>query len=619
MAMVIQHNAQAQMALGELNKNVTKVGRLLGKVSSGQKINSAQDDASSYVISEKMREQIRTLLQDNENAQNGSALFKIAEGGIDSIVEELRNLKELAINSANDTNTDVDRLTIQKVFNQKMANINDIATQTEYNTKKLLDGTWGLGEVEEVLEEPTEPVTKISASGNYTIDSDGVYVLPSGYSGTVTVNAKNVKITQADSETSLTNVSIVGPEGGNANLWIEDLNITYNAGNILKFQGKGNILTAKGTNIFNGTGSYAVVNIGGGLAIRGEDEKKNSLTINHRGTGAGIGGDYEETVGELSIAKGVNLYSSGSCGASIGSGKTGVIGNITIYKDATISINAQEWGAGIGSGETGGKAGIIKIASSAAITISAKQGAGIGSGAFSYTTQTVKQIILGNGFDTSKITHSGAINDGQNIGKGYNSTGPVSVSHQDFDNDIDFNTTTKYMNPLKIHHGPKANQATNFYINDMHTKSLGTGDLIDDSGMPLNEEDLERYDALSYDEDLQNDWLTTLSLAQDKTLDDVDVITKRNANIAIRVIDGAIDYALNEATRIGSYLQRLDYTDANLVTMNENIQAAESTIRDADMAKEMTEYTKFNVLQQSAQAMLAQANQNSSGVLSLLQ
>lgn len=76
---------------------------------------------------------------------------------------------------------------------------------------------------------------------------------------------------------------------------------------------------------------------------------------------------------------------------------------------------------------------------------------------------------------------------------------------------------------------------------------------------------------------------------------------------------------LNEATQVGSYLQRLEYTDVNITTMGENIQSAESTIRDADMAKEMTEYTKFNVLTQSAQAMLAQANQNSSGVLSLLQ
>ena len=70
---------------------------------------------------------------------------------------------------------------------------------------------------------------------------------------------------------------------------------------------------------------------------------------------------------------------------------------------------------------------------------------------------------------------------------------------------------------------------------------------------------------------------------------------------------------------IGSYLQRFDYTGLNVTTMTENIMSAESVIRDADMAKEMTDYTKNNVLMQSAQSMLAQANQSLSQVLSLLQ
>ena len=97
------------------------------------------------------------------------------------------------------------------------------------------------------------------------------------------------------------------------------------------------------------------------------------------------------------------------------------------------------------------------------------------------------------------------------------------------------------------------------------------------------------------------------------------VTTRENATSAIKLIDDAIKYALNEATQVGSYFQRLNYTDSNLTVMNENIQAAESAIRDADMAKEMVDYTKNNVLMQSAQVMLAQANQNNSQVLSLLQ
>ena len=129
--------------------------------------------------------------------------------------------------------------------------------------------------------------------------------------------------------------------------------------------------------------------------------------------------------------------------------------------------------------------------------------------------------------------------------------------------------------PLKIHHGTEANQAINFYINDMHTKSLG--------------------------------------------IDGAKVTTRQNATSAISQIDSAINYALNEAIHCGAGLQRLEYTNANVTTMNENIQAAESKMRDTDMAKTFTAYTKHNVLTQAAQSMLAQANQSSSAVLNLLQ
>ena len=99
----------------------------------------------------------------------------------------------------------------------------------------------------------------------------------------------------------------------------------------------------------------------------------------------------------------------------------------------------------------------------------------------------------------------------------------------------------------------------------------------------------------------------------------VSVATQDKANAAVDVFDNAIQKALDQQTTIGSVEARLDYTSSNLTTMSENVQSAESTIRDADMAKEMTNYTKNNVLLQAAQSMLAQANQSSSAVLSLLQ
>jgi len=99
----------------------------------------------------------------------------------------------------------------------------------------------------------------------------------------------------------------------------------------------------------------------------------------------------------------------------------------------------------------------------------------------------------------------------------------------------------------------------------------------------------------------------------------INIGTQEKANAAINVLDNAVQKALDQQTTIGSVQSRLSYTSSNLTTASENVQASESTIRDADMAKEMTEYTKNNVLLQAAQSMLAQANQSSSSVLSLLQ
>jgi len=99
----------------------------------------------------------------------------------------------------------------------------------------------------------------------------------------------------------------------------------------------------------------------------------------------------------------------------------------------------------------------------------------------------------------------------------------------------------------------------------------------------------------------------------------VSVATQQKATSAITVIDRAISRALKQQTIIGSIESRLEFTAANITTATENVTSAESVIRDADMAKSFTAYTKANVLMQTAQSMLGQANQNGSAVLSLLQ
>ncbi len=140
MAMVVKNNMGAIHTLNTLNSNSSALTKSLAKVSSGMKINTAQDDASGYAISEKMRVQIRSLDQSNQNTQNDLSLMKTAEGAVSSTVEILKALKEKAINAANDSNTDSDRQTIQKEMDQFIDQIDDNALIT-FNGKNLIDGS----------------------------------------------------------------------------------------------------------------------------------------------------------------------------------------------------------------------------------------------------------------------------------------------------------------------------------------------------------------------------------------------------------------------------------------------------------------------------------------------
>ena len=140
MAMVVKNNLGAVRTVNTLEKNSKAQSKSLSKTSSGMKITSAQDDASGYSISERMRVRIRALDQANQNAQNDSALMKTAGGAVDNTVEILRALKEKAINAANDSNTDEDRMIIQKEAHQLIDQINDNAL-VQFNGKYLINGS----------------------------------------------------------------------------------------------------------------------------------------------------------------------------------------------------------------------------------------------------------------------------------------------------------------------------------------------------------------------------------------------------------------------------------------------------------------------------------------------
>lgn len=141
--MRINHNIAAINTHRQLSFNNTNVGKNLEKLSSGYRINRAGDDAAGLAISEKMRGQIRGLNMAQKNAQDGISLIQTAEGALHETHSILQRMRELAVQSANDTNMDdVDREAMQAEVDELIKEINDISTRTEFNTQPLLTGAF---------------------------------------------------------------------------------------------------------------------------------------------------------------------------------------------------------------------------------------------------------------------------------------------------------------------------------------------------------------------------------------------------------------------------------------------------------------------------------------------
>ncbi|WP_019555472.1 flagellin N-terminal helical domain-containing protein [Propionispira raffinosivorans] len=447
MSLVVKNNLSALNTLNIMNTNSTALNKSLKKVSSGMKINSAADDASGYQISERMRVQIKSLDQANQNAQNGSSLLKTAEGAVSSTVEIIKTLKQKVLNAANGTNTDSDLAAIQSEMNQSIDQINDNANVT-FNGKYLVDGSAS----------SATSATK-SAFTNQSL-------------GTATTGSSTL-------------ASLTNRDGKSLGIVSGDkISISY---------------------VVNG----------------------KTVTTSIRITDGASGTKISDIIGQAT-------------GLSVNTTATSVVGT-----GATPATNNKD-GQGYTVHSTDGK-NVLTIAT---------------------TTAGVSNALAGF---TINVTDK----DG-------NAKKDVNKVLDNFTEAITAHDLSKD-HSIQLQVGTKANQTISVGLSDMGAKALG----------------------------LQGQSSTTTF--------NLDVTTQERATAAIDVLDKALQKALTQQTKIGSAESRLDYTSQNLTTSSENVTNAESTIRDADMAKEMTEYTKNNVLKQASQAMLAQANQSGSGVLSLLQ
>lgn len=411
--MIINHNMNALNAHRNMGVNNTAAGKSMEKLSSGLRINRAGDDAAGLAISEKMRGQIRGLEQSSRNASDGISLIQTAEGALNETTNILQRMRELAVQSANDTNTADDREQLQKEMTQLGEEIDRIANNTEFNTKKLLNGNMGAA---------------TTATKGTIVNSGGLN----------TATANDALLT-----------ALKDANGNSLGIAKDDvITVTWSVNG-----------TQRSTN----------------LTVAAQSKMENLLEK--------IKGD--DTVEGATIANGV------------------------------ITITAKDTGA---AGQINGLSIEVKSASGTRKEAASNALSSFATGAQASDTRT-----------------DGSAN-------------------------------------LQI--GANGGQQLNLSIEDMRATSLGVKNL--------------------------------------------QVGTQSQANTAINVIDEATKRVSSERANLGAAQNRLEYTISNLDNTAENLTSAESTLRDVDMAKEMMEYSKNNILSQAAQSMISQANQQPQNVLQLL-
>ncbi|MGE6611835.1 flagellin [Peribacillus sp. NPDC076916] len=204
--MIINHNIAALNTHRQLGSATAAQSKSMEKLASGMRINRAGDDAAGLAISEKMRGQIRGLDQASRNAQDGISMIQTAEGALNETHDILQRMRELAVQSSNDTNNDNDRTEIQKEISQLKAEVTRISTDTEFNTKKLLNGNLG-GKVDQ--DATTSTILSVTgvASASTTGAKADTYTITSDAAGKLTMTngdgSKTQTIDNVDGEQEL--------------------------------------------------------------------------------------------------------------------------------------------------------------------------------------------------------------------------------------------------------------------------------------------------------------------------------------------------------------------------------------------------------------------------------
>lgn len=560
--MRIQHNIAALNSYRNLTGNNNAVSKNLEKLSSGYRINRAGDDAAGLAISEKMRAQITGLETAQKNANDGISLVQTAEGALTEVHSMLNRMVELADQSANGTyDNDVDRANLQKEVQSLKDEIDRIAEGTNFNGINLLDGSLAGG--------------ASSSTGSVTIGRN--------ISDFTAAKAEGAVAAKKDLTGLTAGIDTFDVDG-------QTLSIDWTKGDAAKVFGK-----------------FTAADLTGATAdtLKGYAEDLTTL-FNNEMKSQGLSGSVKVTVdgatGKFAIES-TNESSSSSIGwtGANTDDLTESLGN-ALFATTADTPGVTEAGKTLGTAITANDSFNMTINGT---TVKVSMGAVAKDADLSTVAtavQTAIQTAVGN----------------YNTAKGYAANDANELTA------ADFTVSADKSGGLKIAYSGDKEVQFSFSESDAgSTGKLGktasilglagsTSSVGGSGGLTLQIGDTaESFNQLTVS--VGN--MSSHSLG----ISGVNVSTQSGGKAAVELIKNAINSVSSTRGDLGAIQNRLEHTINNLSVTTENMTAAESRIRDVDMASEMMSYTKNNILVQASQAMLAQANQIPQGVLQLLQ
>ncbi len=580
--MRIQHNIAAMNAYRNYNINTSAVSKNLEKLSSGYKINRAGDDAAGLAISEKMRAQITGLDAATKNVKDGISLVKTAEGAMQEVQDMLNRMVSLATQSANGTyDNEVDRDNLQKEVDQLQSEINRIADSANFNGIKLLDGSLDAG------------VDTVSLSGATnaidTVINDGQLAGKTPTAGKYSVDFSQATITASELGEGTAIFKLAEDQGAIATLKIgkgESLSGADLAEAIKEGLEKSNAFKNGALEMMDAEGNKTKFNLsvdGSKLVLEMTEPPKVAFDTKLDAAFEAVDGTVTLSVTGEQIQVTPEVEAVPEVGRAYGQASFTLTAD-KIKDGAAVKIGNETYIFCVGENSKykGLKNAIDMTDAEGDVALAAQR--------LAQAAKDNESFYVGANLNDGVVTvteKEGAVDYSKNNLAGTDGKSEVNGSGGDQDADLDdwaglvefgtariTNTAKGTALTLQIGDTSDSYNQLKVSIGDIHTKALG--------------------------------------------IDKISIATQAGAAAAVNTIKTAINNVSSIRGTLGATQNRLEHTSNNLSVMKENIQDAESTIRDTDIAEEMMSYTKNNILVQSAQAMLAQANQIPQGVLQLL-